>query len=59
MVSCGQRLGAILDGFGDELEPVTAPLAGTVAFLTTSPAVGRDGLLLAIAGALTPIGGSR
>lgn len=53
-VSAGDRLGAILDPFGDELEDVVAPLAGAVAFLTTSPAVGRDGLLLAIAGALTP-----
>ncbi len=59
MVSCGQRLGAILDPFGDELERIHAPLSGAVAFLTTSPAVGQDGLLLAIAGALSPVDGSR
>jgi hypothetical protein len=59
MVAAGRRLGAILDPFGDELEHISAPLPGAVAFLTTSPAVGRDGLLLAIAGALTPVSGSR
>jgi hypothetical protein len=59
MVDRGERLGAILDPFGDELEQIGAPLAGAVAFLTTSPAVGREGLLLAIAGGLTPVDGSR
>lgn len=58
-VGAGQRLGAILDPFGDELEQVAAPLDGAVAFLTTSPAVAADGLLLAIAGALTPVGNPR
>jgi predicted deacylase len=58
-VAAGGRLGAILDPFGDELEQVEAPIAGAVAFLTTSPAVGRDGLLLAIAGSLSPVSGSR
>jgi hypothetical protein len=41
------------------LEEVLAPIDGAVAFLTSSPAVGDDGLLLAIAGALTPVGSSR
>jgi predicted deacylase len=58
-VAAGRRLGAILDPFGDELEQVEAPIGGAVAFLTTSPAVGRDGLLLAIAGSLSPVSGSR
>lgn len=58
-VDAGERLGAILDPFGEELEPVQAPLAGAVAFLTTSPAVDRDGLLLAIAGELSPVGIAR
>jgi hypothetical protein len=58
-VAIGDRLGAILDPFGDELEGISAPLDGAVAFLTTSPAVGRDGLLLAIAGALTPVSSLR
>jgi len=55
MVSAGQRLGAILDPFGDELEEIVAPLDGAIGFLTSSPAVGSDGLLLAIAGELTEI----
>jgi hypothetical protein len=45
----------VLDPFGDELEVIEAPLDGAVAFLTTSPAVADDGLLLAIAGGLAPI----
>jgi hypothetical protein len=54
-VAAGDRLGAVLDPFGDELEVIEAPLDGAVAFLTTSPAVADDGLLLAIAGGLAPI----
>jgi predicted deacylase len=55
MVARGQRLGAVLDPFGDELEEIVAPLDGAIGFLTSSPAVGDDGLLLAIAGELTEI----
>ncbi len=55
-VTRGQRLGAILDPFGDALEEITAPLDGAIGFLTTSPAVDGDGLLLAIAGQLTALG---
>jgi uncharacterized protein len=49
-VAAGERLGAVLDPFGDELEVITAPEPGVVLFLTTSPAVGRDGLLLGLGG---------
>lgn len=49
-VSEGQRLGAILDPFGDRQETITAPHAGVVLFLTTSPAVATGGLLLAVGG---------
>lgn len=49
-VAGGQRLGAILDLFGDEQQTVTAPHEGVVMFLTTSPAVADDGLLLAVGG---------
>jgi predicted deacylase len=56
-VAAGDRLGAVLDPFGDELEVIAAPLDGAVAFLTSSPAVADDGLLLAIAGDLAPIPG--
>jgi uncharacterized protein len=55
MVTSGQRLGAVLDPFGDELEEIIAPLEGAIGFLTSSPAVGDDGLLLAIAGELTAL----
>ncbi|MGH2907957.1 MAG: succinylglutamate desuccinylase/aspartoacylase family protein [Solirubrobacteraceae bacterium] len=55
-VVSGKRLGAILDPFGDDLEEIAAPLAGAVVFLTTSPAVDSDGLLMAIGGALGPVG---
>ena len=48
----GQRLGAVLDPFGDELEVITAPEDGAVLFLTTSPAVAADGLLLGLGGRL-------
>jgi predicted deacylase len=47
-IQAGDRLGAILDPFGDELESIVAPDAAAVLFLTTSPAVGRDGLLLGL-----------
>jgi uncharacterized protein len=47
-VNEGQRLGSVLDPFGDKQETVTAPHAGVVMFLTTSPAVADDGLLLAL-----------
>jgi len=49
-VAAGDRLGAVLDPFGDELEVITAPEPGVVLFLTSSPAVGRDGLLLGLGG---------
>lgn len=51
-VAAGQRLGAILDGFGDEREEITAPEAGVVMFLTSSPAVADDGLLLGLGAGL-------
>ena len=51
----GERLGAVLDLFGDEQEVVTAPQDGTVLFLTTSPAVRDDGLLLGLGAGITPL----
>jgi uncharacterized protein len=51
-VEAGQRIGAILDPFGDEIEVVTAPEDGVVLFLTTSPAVAADGLLLGLGAGL-------
>jgi hypothetical protein len=54
-VAAGERLGAILDPFGDELEAVTAPEAGVPLFITSSPAVTADGLLLGLGAGISPI----
>ena len=47
-VNSGQRLGAMRDLAGEELEVVTAPEDGVVLFLTSSPAVADDGILLGL-----------
>lgn len=44
----GQRIGRIGDLFGDTLAEVTAPHGGVVLFITSSPAMRQDGLILAI-----------
>jgi uncharacterized protein len=48
-VAAGQPLGAItsLDG-AEIMETITAPAAGVIMFLTSSPAVASDGLLLGL-----------
>jgi predicted deacylase len=48
-VEGGDVLGVLLDPLGRELEQVIAPAAGCPLFLTTSPAVVADGLLLGLA----------
>ncbi|MDT7572024.1 MAG: uncharacterized protein QOE05_2198 [Actinomycetota bacterium] len=48
-VAEGELLGVLLDPLGRELERVLAPAAGCPLFLTTSPAVDADGLLLGLA----------
>jgi predicted deacylase len=48
-VRAGDVLGVVLDPFGRELERIEAPAAGCPLFLTTSPAVLADGLLLGLA----------
>nr|WP_281371649.1 succinylglutamate desuccinylase/aspartoacylase family protein [Petropleomorpha daqingensis] len=48
-VHAGELLGCVLDPFGEELERVIAPADGCPLFLTTSPAVAGDGLLLGLA----------
>jgi uncharacterized protein len=48
-VRAGDLLGVVLGPWGDELHRVTAPAAGVPLFLTTSPAVHEDGLLLGLA----------
>jgi hypothetical protein len=47
-VSAGELLGSVRDLWGDELEQIDSPVDGVVLFLTTSPAVQADGLLLGI-----------
>ncbi len=48
-VTKGDRLGEVLDLFGDVLEEITSPEDGVPAFITSSPAVIEDGLLLGLA----------
>jgi predicted deacylase len=48
-VRTGDVLGVVLDPWGDELHRVSAPADGVPLFLTTSPAVLEDGLLLGLA----------
>lgn len=52
MVAAGDRLGTVLDGFGDVIETVVAPEAGVPLFLTSSPAVEAGGLLLGLGAGL-------
>jgi hypothetical protein len=42
--------------WGDVLEEVAAPEAGVILFVTTSPAVGDDGLLLGLGAELDDLG---
>jgi uncharacterized protein len=56
VVAAGHRLGAVLDPFGDEQEVVVAPAAGVALFVTSSPAVGADGLLLGLGCDLSELG---
>jgi predicted deacylase len=48
-VRAGDLLGTVADVWGDVFAEIKAPEAGTLLFLTTSPAVGDDGLLLGLA----------
>jgi uncharacterized protein len=48
-VRAGALLGTVSDVWGEVFAEVTAPEAGTPLFLTTSPAVSADGLLLGLA----------
>ncbi len=52
MVAAGDRLGTVLDPFGDVIETINAPEAGVPLFLTSSPAVQSDGLLLGLGAGL-------
>ncbi len=50
MVSEGQVVGRVTDLFGDPQGEIVAPHAGTVLFITSSPAMRQEGLALAIGG---------
>ena len=47
-VADGQLLGRVRNLWGDVLEEVVAPREGVILFITTSPAVAADGLLLGL-----------
>jgi uncharacterized protein len=52
-VGSGQVLGRIRNLWGDVLEEIAAPQAGVVLFITSSPAVVADGLLLGLGAELS------
>jgi predicted deacylase len=54
-VRSGSALGTVRNLFGDVTERIAAPEDGVVLFLTTSPAVGPDGLLLGLGADLAPV----
>jgi predicted deacylase len=54
-VPAGSRLGVVQDLYGDVVEEVVAPEAGAVLFVTTSPAVVVDGILLGLGAGLSPL----
>ena len=47
-VTMGQRVGELIDLVGEPLAEVHAPSTGIVLFIITSPAIKKDGLLLAV-----------
>jgi len=54
-VEAGRLLGRVLTLYGDEAEQIRAPRDGVILFLTTSAAVGDDGLLLGLGVDLAPV----
>jgi predicted deacylase len=54
-VRAGESLGTVRSLFGEVIERIPAPEDGVVLFLTSSPAVGADGLLLGLGVELAPI----
>ncbi|HEY1295042.1 MAG TPA: succinylglutamate desuccinylase/aspartoacylase family protein [Chloroflexota bacterium] len=48
MVERGQTLGEMVDLLGNHLATIQAPAAGVILFTVTSPAIKKDGLLLAV-----------
>jgi predicted deacylase len=59
-VAAGAHLGVVSDVWTDQpIAEITAPTAGTVLFLTASPAVTADGLLMGLARPAPATGGGR
>jgi predicted deacylase len=54
-VRAGASLGTVQSLFGEVIERIPAPEDGVVLFLTSSPAVGADGLLLGLGADLAPM----
>jgi predicted deacylase len=54
-VPAGGLLGTVCDPYGDELERIVAPEAGVPMFITSSPAVAADGLLLGLGAGERPV----
>jgi predicted deacylase len=54
-VAAGALLGSVRNLWGDVVEEIHAPRDGVVLFLTTSPAVGDDGLLLGLGCEIAPV----
>jgi predicted deacylase len=48
-VAAGQTLGEMVDLLGNHLATIESPSAGVILFTVTSPAIKKDGLLLAVA----------
>jgi len=44
----GQKIGQVEDYFGNKLAEITAPSDGNLLFLTSSPAIGEEGLILGL-----------
>jgi uncharacterized protein len=55
LIAAGALLGTVSDLHGDELERIAAPEHAVVLFVTSSPAVGADGLLVGLGAGLAPI----
>ncbi len=53
-IAAGDHVGDVLDGFGDVTSAITAPDAGAILCVTSSPAVQADGLLLGLGTGLRP-----
>ena len=54
-VEAGALLGTVSDLYGDTIEEVRAPESGVLLFVTTSPAVDTEGLLLGLGAGIEPV----